>query len=196
MKDSPNSHQGVHWMLVLLSLIYPLLRYCYFGTTPVSQIPLYIFNKSLCIYATGSLLMAVWERRSAGAATGSLWISRVMVSTALHVLISLPLMGPHYFKKLYENNTMTWAAEISMLAGVFATVAYWRPYCNSSRLSAVSLRLRTGVLLVAVHLAFIGYAGWFTPSNWQGGVPPVTLLCFLVTVVTAVMMWPHPDDVF
>jgi hypothetical protein len=39
------------------------------------------------------------------------------------------------------------------------------------------------MLLVAAHLVFMGYQGWMTPSDWHGGIPPVSLVAIAFFVV-------------
>ena len=39
------------------------------------------------------------------------------------------------------------------------------------------------VLLNIGHVTFMGYQGWFKPDTWHGGMPPITLLAFLLAIV-------------
>jgi hypothetical protein len=34
------------------------------------------------------------------------------------------------------------------------------------------------LLLGIVHIFFMGYQGWMNPSEWHGGLPPVSLVAF------------------
>jgi hypothetical protein len=36
--------------------------------------------------------------------------------------------------------------------------------------------------LVACHLFIMGYDGWLQVQKWNGGLPPITLLSFLLVV--------------
>ena len=36
------------------------------------------------------------------------------------------------------------------------------------------------MVLVAAHLFFMGFQGWFKPAGWHGGLPPITLVAFAV----------------
>jgi len=36
------------------------------------------------------------------------------------------------------------------------------------------------LLLGAAHVFFMGYEGWLAPSDWHGGLPPVSLVAFLL----------------
>jgi DMSO/TMAO reductase YedYZ heme-binding membrane subunit len=47
--------------------------------------------------------------------------------------------------------------------------AHWR---NWQRAAYVALGL------TALHIGVLGWQGWFAPSGWPGGMPPITLLSF------------------
>jgi hypothetical protein len=34
--------------------------------------------------------------------------------------------------------------------------------------------------MAAAHTFTMGFSGWTTPSTWHGGLPPITMLGFLV----------------
>ncbi len=87
---------------------------------------------------------------------------------------------------------MSFQAEVSMLAGVLATVLMCAlvlaaPVLGESRASSKgSLRLGWGrmiLILGAVHVFFMGYAGWMTPQDWPGYMPPITIISFVVAIV-------------
>jgi hypothetical protein len=37
----------------------------------------------------------------------------------------------------------------------------------------------SGFLLVLVH-AFKGYTGWLNPAGWHSGLPPISLVAFVI----------------
>ena len=75
-----------------------------------------------------------------------------------------------------------------MLAGVLAFVVLWGINLSfQTKLSEDKAFIRfitsrkfllAALLLGAVHLFFMGYKGWFTPSEWHGGMPPISLIAF------------------
>ncbi len=87
---------------------------------------------------------------------------------------------------------MNLAGELSMLFGVLAI------WCLS--ITAISslpqmydaigedrwLRgQRMGYLalaLVAFHLLVMGWSGWLKPEEWPGGMPPISMVAFLVAI--------------
>jgi len=36
---------------------------------------------------------------------------------------------------------------------------------------------------VVVHLVAMGFKGWLTPQEWQGGIPPVSLVAVVAAMV-------------
>jgi hypothetical protein len=39
------------------------------------------------------------------------------------------------------------------------------------------------LLLGGVHVLFMGYSGWLSPAGWHGGLPPISLVAFVVFVL-------------
>jgi DMSO/TMAO reductase YedYZ heme-binding membrane subunit len=56
----------------------------------------------------------------------------------------------------------------------------WR-WKRSQRLGYLAL------LLVAVHLLFLGLKGWMTPGKWPAGLVPISLVAFVVCLVPLVV---------
>ncbi|GBF18741.1 hypothetical protein C21_00906 [Arenibacter sp. NBRC 103722] len=38
------------------------------------------------------------------------------------------------------------------------------------------------LFLLGIHLVFMGYSTWTSPSKWQGGLPPISLDSFIVVL--------------
>jgi hypothetical protein len=110
------------------------------------------------------------------------------------VLISFMLFSPAIFGKFFEpDGTLTGVAGISMLAGVLAFVVLWgynlsfQTYLREDKafIGFITSRkfLIWALLLGGIHLAFMGYSGWMNPSGWNGGLPPISLVAFVLFVV-------------
>ena len=39
------------------------------------------------------------------------------------------------------------------------------------------------LLLGAFHLLFMGYQGWMNPAGWNGGLPPISLVAFIIFAI-------------
>ncbi len=173
----------------LASLAYAIVRYHVFAGVDWAQLPVFITNKAISV---ASLVM--------------LGISRVVFDKArrkrlgligaalagLHVILSVMLFEPSYLAKLYKpSGTMTASAELSMLAGAVATTLLgWLLYSSvatpldrqSSGTSLVPGLGRVVLILVAAHVAAMGWAGWLDVAAWPGKLPPITLLSCAIAV--------------
>ncbi len=176
----------LHLVIAALSLAYPLVRYVALGTTPASSIPLFVVNKAVCIYAIAALFLHVHHRLRGNKAQAAHWFAAMAVASIGHVAMTLCMLSPVYYAKLYDAGRLTWSGELAMLAGVVASGLWFSGRVR--RWLDPWLALRLGAVCVAIHLAAIGLPGWFKPETWPGKLPPITLLCFLATV-TVVLHW-------
>jgi DMSO/TMAO reductase YedYZ heme-binding membrane subunit len=39
------------------------------------------------------------------------------------------------------------------------------------------------LILVVVHLVVLGWKGWLAPSDWQAGIPPISLVAVVAALV-------------
>jgi len=109
----------------------------------------------------------------------------------IHALISFMLFSPSVYGKFFEaDGTLTLLAGLSMLGGVLAFVVLWAfnlSFQTHLREDQAFIRFITSrkfllfaMLLGAAHVFFMGYEGWLNPSGWHGGMPPVSLVAFVV----------------
>ncbi|MFO0747250.1 MAG: hypothetical protein U1F43_16525 [Myxococcota bacterium] len=179
-RDAPPSlaaraDRPLHAAFALASLAYPVVRYHVFGAVPWKDLPLFVFDKAVCLYAVLALVATAWFRARRAPERVSAWRRTLLAATVLHVVLSLCLMGPAYFGKLYgADGRLTLAAGLGMLAGVMALAAWWGGPIR--RLVDRRRTLAVGALLVAVHVAGIGLGGWLDPATWPGAMPPITLI--------------------
>jgi hypothetical protein len=175
--------------VLAVSLAYAVVRYNVFAGIDWSQVPVFITNKAISVAA---LVMLGISRVVADKARRKHLGLLGVAFAALHVVLSLMLFEPAYLAKLYRpNGTMTAAAEMSMLAGAIATVLLgWMLYATVMRpldrqvvgTSLVRGLGRFTLVLVAVHVACIGWTVWLDLAKWPGGLPPITLLSFAIAV--------------
>ena len=168
----------------LAVLAYAVLRYHVVKSIPWEHLPLYTTNKVFAVVGlaglVGSRLATGHERRQRYGFAG-LWC------TTVHVLMSLLLMTPKYFGKFYsKSGQFTWQTEISMAAGVLGAgfllwllVATLKPE-TQKQTSLVPCLARWTLLATALHLVFMGGAGWLNRDDWTAakGLPAITLLAF------------------
>ena len=180
------------------TLAYAVLRYHIIKNVPWEHLPLYTTNKVFAVVGlaglVGSRLAAGRERRQRYGFAG-LWC------TTVHVLMSLILMGQKYFQKFYlETGKLTWQAELSMAAGVLGVgFLLWLLIATlktetQQHTSLVPGIARWALLATALHLVFMGGAGWLNQEDWAEakGLPAITLLAFGLSIL-GLALKPNPS---
>ena len=170
--------------LGLAVLAYAVLRYHLVKSVPWEHFPLYTTNKVFAVVGlaglVGSRLATGRERRQRYGLAG-LWC------TTVHLIMSLLLMTPNYFGKFYsKSGQFTWQTELSMAAGVLGVgFLLWLLIATlktetQKQTSLVPCLARWTLLATALHLVFMGGAGWLNRDDWTAakGLPAITLLAF------------------
>ena len=182
----------------LAVLAYAILRYHIIKNVPWEHLPLYTTNKVFAVVGlaglVGSRLAADRKRRQRYGFAG-LW------GTTVHVLMSLLLIGQNYFQKFYlGTGKLTWQAELSMAAGVLGLgFLLWLLIAtleaeSQQQTSLVPGIARWALLATALHLVFMGGAGWLNRDDWTAakGLPAITLLAFGLSLL-GLALKPNPS---
>jgi len=200
VSEQTNSDKNSAGRIIALALVfsigYAVVRYHIVGTVPWKDFPFFILNKGIslaafilitCNFGFGPLnnlgvkVPAGWlNARKALGMTGFLLV-------LIHALMSFMLFTPAVYSKFFEaDGTLTLLAGLSMLGGVLAFVVLWaynlsfQTHLREDRsfIQFITSRkfLLWAMVLGAVHLIFMGYQGWMTPSGWQGGLPPISMV--------------------
>ncbi|MDX1365601.1 MAG: hypothetical protein R3243_15435, partial [Arenibacter latericius] len=114
-----------------------------------------------------------------------------LLLTIFHVLLSFLILNPNYFQVFFEEDgTLSGRGAISLLAGVLSfimLVVYHQCFKNGGVGKEQLAQFLTSkrfilslLLLFGVHLFYLGYHNWFSTANWKGGLPPITLVSFVV----------------
>ena len=112
------------------------------------------------------------------------------VVAILHVILTLILLSPQQYPKLYTGaGTLNSMAQWSLLLGTLALIMFAIISVTSipSIERAMSNRRwliiqRTGYiafLFVLIHLFQLKYKGWINLDNWLNGLPPASLIPFI-----------------
>ncbi len=113
---------------------------------------------------------------------------------SIHVLMSLLLISPHYYPKLFhEAGKMNLTGELSIGFGVLSlwclavTAITSLPFMYDAVGAERWQRgQRMGYLCLAFaagHVLVMGVSGWLAPASWHGGLPPVSLVAFIGATV-------------
>ena len=198
-----NSAAAIVTVVIALSIIYAVVRYHIAGPVPWKDFPFFILNKGLSLAAfillvlnfglgplnnLGAKVPAGWlQARKAVGMTGFLLV-------LIHALMSLLLFSPGTYAKFFASNgSLTLLASLSMLGGVLAFVVLWAynmSFQTHMREDKAFIQFITSrsfllwaMLLGASHLFFMGYEGWLQPAGWHAGIPPVSLVAFVIFAV-------------
>jgi hypothetical protein len=173
--------------IFLLCLAYTYIRYALFGPTDISQWPAFLFNKSISFYAVMILCLSAWLYKN-GELQQSKKMGRIVWHAAvIHIGLSLALLSPDYYKKFYDEDSLTLNGEFIMLFGVLAAYSFWQ-IPNFAKNLSVQYKIKLSACLLALgHIIPMG-SSWLTPAAWHGGMPPVSLLSALLCVLAFVFM--------
>jgi hypothetical protein len=191
----------------LLSIGYAIVRYHIAGPVPWKDLPLYTLNKGIALSALIILTLnfSLGPLRNLGVhvterllnVRKSLGINGfILVFT--HAIISLLLFKPAIYPKFFHlDNTLTLDGGLSMLGGILSFVFLWsykmsfQAHLREHERLVRSIRSRnfllTAMLVFMLHLLFMGYKGWITPSQWHGGLPPISLVSFVFFLIAYVI---------
>ena len=203
MKDISDSKQftrNIILITTIFSVSYAVLRYNIYGDVPWKDLPLYVLNKGISL---SSLILLTFNfslspLKNIGVKVSDKWLrarkTMGMVGflyAFAHVFMSVSILNPNYYAVFFiEDGTLSIRGNLSLLGGVLSFVLLWVYYISfkltlkeDKRIIAVITSKRFFIYLLfflGIHLFFMGYTGWTTIYKWQGGLPPISLISFIV----------------
>lgn len=176
--------------VLLLTATYAVMRYAGFGDVSLTHLPGYLLNKGISMAAVVALFMAAQGLMRSQHDTSRFW-SRASAHLAfVHVLLSLALLSKGNYPKFFDGDRMNLTGEGMLLMGVLATYCFWRLGATQLQLSLQRTLTKLVCALVAGHLLIMGYGGWLQVEKWHGGLPPITLLCFIPAIYSLIVfLW-------
>lgn len=198
IKNSRISAGGIITGTVIFSIIYVILRYHIFGKVLWKDFPFFVLNKGISLSAfillTYNFTFGPLKNLGVNVPTNWLKGRNVLGMTGfllivIHVLMSYLIFNPTVYSKFFEaDGSLTLLAGLSMLGGVLGFVVLWAYNLsfqtnlreNKAFISFITSKkfLMWALTLGAIHLFFMGYKGWMQPSDWNGGMPPVSFVAF------------------
>lgn len=164
------------------SAVYATVRYNVFKGVAWSDWPHYTGSKILALASL--ILIAVAVARLA--ARQARPIRRLMaVASGLaiaHALVSLGLLDPGYYESYFAGDRLTLTGGGSVMLGALAValLQWGKGRRGSSTPDAAVKPLALLAFLSGLHAALPATANWFAPEKWPGGMPPITLISFLI----------------
>lgn len=203
-ESSPRNAGGsIIAVTMLLAIAYAVLRYHVLGGVPWKDFPFFILNKGISLGAMVLVIInfSLGPAKNLGLPVPASWLNARktlgmsgFLFVLVHALMSFMLFSPAVFSKLFESNgSLTGMAGISMLAGVLSFVVLWGynlSFQTNLREDKAFIRFITSrkfliyaLTLGGIHLFFMGYSGWLNPSGWHGGLPPISLVAFVLFAI-------------
>ncbi len=198
-----NASKRIIFGVLIFSAAYAICRYHIFGGVPWKDFPFYIMNKIMSMAAfilliinfTLGPLKNIYDKipESWLNARKIIGISAFLIAV-IHILMSFLLFNPRVYGEFFmENGTMTLFTGISMLAGVLTFAILWGYNLSfqtflsqdSKIISVIGSRkfLLWALLIGLIHLFFMGFKDWLNPSEWYGGMPPISLFTFTLGTI-------------
>ncbi len=175
--------------IFLFALLYSIVRYNIFKDVPWTDIPLYVMNKALAFAAIiyVAIYIILEKRDHHELSTKIRKYATNLVYT--HLTISLIILTPSYYQKFFDGMKFNLIGQLSLLTGVLAlglmNSLRFAKTLNSKSSASFIRKFGAEILLflISLHLFIMGFKGWLTPGSWPGGMPPITLLAFIVSLV-------------
>tara|TARA_R110002167_G_scaffold49412_20_gene144764 strand:- start:1997 stop:2647 length:651 start_codon:yes stop_codon:yes gene_type:complete len=183
-----------------ISVGYAVLRYNIAGEVRWKDLPVFVMNKGISL---GSLVLltlcftlARLKKLGLPVSDGLLETRKTLGIVGLmyafaHFILSSAILNASYFDLFYESNgTFTLRGGLCILGGVFALVLLWIYYYSFKEHLKQNYRLIANLtsnkikLLVffftSCHLFFLGFSRWTDFDLWQAGLPPISLISFII----------------
>ena len=166
------------FIIFALALIYSYLRYIIFSKIRFDFMMLYVTNKAFALSAVSILFFKI----SRDLKHANIFLN---VFIALHISVSIFLLNPEHFDKLYiDKLQFTVFGLLFLLSGILAAT-FWISFIYK-RLIDISLKYKLLAFLffVMMHNLLLGFSSWINYSNWVGYLPPITLISFLFNLIS------------
>ena len=201
--ETKNAAGSIVAAVILLSLAYAVIRYHLVGPVPWKDFPFFILNKgvSLAAFILLTLNFGLGPLNNIGVPVSASWLNARkalgmtgFLLVVIHAFMSFMLFSAASYAKFFAaDGSLTLLAGLSMLGGVLAFVVLWaynmsfQTHMREDKAFIQFITSRTfllwAMLLGAAHIFFMGYEGWLNPAAWHGGIPPVSLVAFVVFAI-------------
>ena len=189
-------------MVMFLVTLYATLRYIVFKGVDIVHFPLYITNKVVSV--AGIFFLAVSYVLSKfkidrleenGDKTHLIRVSGLtgFSLSSIHVFMTLIMLNPSYYPKLYDGDMMNFKGELSMAMGVLSLFFFTIPAITTLPFMQEAVGIKKwqtsqrigylGLLTALLHVLVMGVSGWLDVQKWPGYLPPLTLISAVIAIV-------------
>jgi len=183
-----------------ISILYAVLRYNIVGTVPWKDLPILVMNKGIALSALVLLTFnfSLSPLKNIGVHISDKWLNNRksmgitgFVFAFIHLFMSVSILNPKYYSVFFmDDGTLSLRGGISLFGGILSFVLLWvynisfKPILKHEKKIKEMISSRRffvyGMLFTGIHLFFMGYTGWITYNKWQGGLPPISLISFVI----------------
>jgi hypothetical protein len=173
--------------LFFISAVYAVLRYVVFGSDPLINLPAYLINKAIALTAAFCYCLAAWNHRQADEERRRFWGGLCGGSAFMHILLSLSILSKSYYPKFFGLERLNLVGESMILFGALTACCFFA-FSGAAPFKEHLKELRVfGGAFLGIHLIAAGWGGWLTPQKWNGGLPPISLISFVLVVAGVVL---------
>ncbi len=171
----------------LFTTAYAVIRYAGFGHVSLVHLPVYIMNKSICMTAVESLLMASLAFMRAERETLRFWASACAQLVFIHIFLSLGILSKGYYVNFFDGDKMSLTGELVLLLGVLAVYCFWRLQAAGIKPAVRRTLTVLACTFVAGHLFAMGYNDTLQVQKWNGGLPPMSMISFFLALSSLIV---------
>lgn len=166
---------------------YALTRYVLLGPVPSDHIPAFVLNKAIAMASVVLLFRAAWSHYRGRDEDRRDWGRMAVHCGFLHSLITLALLSGSTYPSLFEGGRLSFRGETVVLLGVLAAYGFWQISRYRSVISSKRFLQTAASFLVTGHLFALGGSGWMVPSEWHGGMPPISMISFVAAAAASLL---------
>jgi len=165
-------------LVLFFAGIYTIVRYHIFGPVLWQDLPVFTFNKIVIFSAL--ILWTINGQNRFRFIDKKRLLNLIKILVALHILLSSVVIKPYYLKAFFSpEGGLSLTGNLTIWAGIMAALIFF-----GGKLLQLGQpqRFFYFTILVASHLMFMGGKSWLHPETWYGGMPPITLISFMLVV--------------
>jgi len=167
-------------IIFILSFAYSFLRYNIFGNVPFYEIPTVIINKSISFSSIFILLLSSFSLIKNKNEEYNFYINIFKITVYIHIFLSLAIFSQPYFPKIFIENKLNFLGNMLVLSGVLSI-----GIISSKQFKFSIIYL---FFFFLFHVYVLGYQVWLTPDKWNGLMPPITLISFVLIMTNLLII--------
>lgn len=174
------------FIVFALTFAYAFARYITYGPVSNTNIPTIIVNKAVAFSIVVWLVFLIRDYFKQTIESFKLKLDILQSLIFIHIFLSIVLLTQQQLPKFFSYGQLTIWGNLTVLTGTITlTFFFWL----SKKVGKISILLFTTML--KAHLFFMGFKGWFTPNTWNAGMPPITLICFILLLMLDIKIFKN-----